>query len=313
MGSTQPPKHQFIQTVLIIPSGSPVPNATPTFTLPVLLLVHSKLKTRSTVREVLFALSWGVERYTFNRYNFNRYKTFVFRKMVKTKHSDKQRPRRKHSPKSSHKGDDIGDYTQKDLDYARDLWEKTKDLPKGQGHLTLRQISEASGVKLGTLNKRMTGKLPWMRNIGGKRTPRVLTRGNVSNRYTVSVEKNRISCAVSVDVWGGDTNLMSHCNLIGEEKDLANTCMLFARGGFPLTETQLRKLAFQLGQANRRYGFSPTKKIAGRKWLRGFLTETLSSIRKWHLICHYTEPSVLTLLRLKNGLISMKTGWTSGT
>ena len=64
---------------------------------------------------------------------------------------------------------------------------------------------------------------------------------------------------------------MSHCNLIGEEKDLANTCMLFARGGFPLTETKLRKLAFQLGQANRRYGFSPTKKIAGRKWLRGFL------------------------------------------
>ena len=122
-------------------------------------------------REVLFALSWGVERYTFNRYNFNRYKTFIFRKMVKTKHSDKQRPRRKHSPKSSHKGDDIGDYTQKDLDYARDLWEKTKDLPKGQGHLTLRQISEASGIKLGTLNKRTTGKLPWMRNIGGKRIP----------------------------------------------------------------------------------------------------------------------------------------------
>ena len=208
MGSTQPAKHQFIQTVLIIPNGSPVPNATPTFTLPVLLLVHSKLKTRSTVREVLFALSWGVERYTFNRYNFNRYKTFVFRKMVKTKHSDKQRPRRKHSPKSSHKGDDIGDYTQKDLDYARDLWEKTKDLPKGQGHLTLRQISEASDVKLGTLNKRTAGKLPWTRNIGGKRTPRVLTRGNVSTDTPYRLKKpyrlkNRIGCAVSVDVWGG--------------------------------------------------------------------------------------------------------------
>ena len=191
MGSTQPAKHQFIQTVLIIPNGSPVPNATPTFTLPVLLLVHSKLKTKSTVREVLFALSWGVERYTSNRYNFNRYKTFVLRKMVKTKHSDKQRPRRKHSPKSSHKGADIGDYTQKDLDYAKDLWERTKDLPKGQGHLTLREISEASGVKLGTLNKRTTGKLPWTRNIGGKRTPRVLTRGNVSTDTPYRL-KNRI-------------------------------------------------------------------------------------------------------------------------
>ena len=47
--------------------------------------------------------------------------------------------------------------------------------------------------------------------------------------------------------------------------------MTFARHGFPFTELKLRKLAYELAKANRRKGFSPEKKIAGKWWLKGFL------------------------------------------
>ena len=56
-----------------------------------------------------------------------------------------------------------------------------------------------------------------------------------------------------------------------EEKELAQLVMTFARHGFPFTELKLRKLAYELAKANRRKGFSPEKKIAGKWWLKGFL------------------------------------------
>ena len=50
--------------------------------------------------------------------------------------------------------------------------------------------------------------------------------------------------------------------------------MKFSDRGFPFTRIRLRVLAYQLALENKRTGFSPVKKMAGRYWLKGFL--------QWH-------------------------------
>ena len=45
--------------------------------------------------------------------------------------------------------------------------------------------------------------------------------------------------------------------------------MMYARRGFPFSDDQLCSLAFELAKQTRRPGFSPVKKRAGRKWLKG--------------------------------------------
>ena len=52
--------------------------------------------------------------------------------------------------------------------------------------MSLRDIADATGLTLGTLNKRTMGKLPWIKNVGGRRTPRVLTRGMYRLRVSVA-------------------------------------------------------------------------------------------------------------------------------
>ena len=46
--------------------------------------------------------------------------------------------------------------------------------------------------------------------------------------------------------------------------------MLYARRGFPFTEVQLCKLAYQIVVSEKKTGFSPIKKRAGRNWLKYF-------------------------------------------
>ena len=47
--------------------------------------------------------------------------------------------------------------------------------------------------------------------------------------------------------------------------------MMYARRGFPFSDDQLCSLAFELAKQTRRPGFSPVKKRAGRKWLKGYM------------------------------------------
>ena len=46
---------------------------------------------------------------------------------------------------------------------------------------------------------------------------------------------------------------------------------MYTRRGFPFSDDQLCSLAFELAKQTRRPGFSPVKKRAGRKWLKGFM------------------------------------------
>ena len=47
--------------------------------------------------------------------------------------------------------------------------------------------------------------------------------------------------------------------------------MMYARRGFPFSDDQLCSLDFELAKQTRRPGFSPVKKRAERKWLKGFM------------------------------------------
>ena len=46
--------------------------------------------------------------------------------------------------------------------------------------------------------------------------------------------------------------------------------MMYVHRGFPFTEVQLYKLAYQIAVAEKKTGFSPTKNRAGRSWLKYF-------------------------------------------
>ena len=46
--------------------------------------------------------------------------------------------------------------------------------------------------------------------------------------------------------------------------------MLYVRRGFPFIEVQLCKLAYQIAVSEKKTGFSPIEKRAGRSWLKYF-------------------------------------------
>ena len=58
---------------------------------------------------------------------------------------------------------------------------------------------------------------------------------------------------------------------VEQEADLVQTVTAFCRGGFPFKRKRLRQLAYEMATRNKRTGFSPTKGIAGKGWLRYFL------------------------------------------
>ena len=57
---------------------------------------------------------------------------------------------------------------------------------------------------------------------------------------------------------------------IDQEERLVSIVMLYACRGFPFTEVQLCKLAYQIAISEKETGFSPIKKRAGRNWLKYF-------------------------------------------
>ena len=56
--------------------------------------------------------------------------------------------------------------------------------------------------------------------------------------------------------------------------------MYYAQRGFPFSDDKLCQLAYELASKTRRKGFSPTQRMAGRKWLRGFLQRKPNLCRK---------------------------------
>ena len=57
---------------------------------------------------------------------------------------------------------------------------------------------------------------------------------------------------------------------LDQEERLVSIVMMYARRGFPFTEVQLCKLAYQTAVSEKKTGFSPIKKRAGRSWLKYF-------------------------------------------
>ena len=197
-------KLQSSLTFMTTRSGFCAKNANNFITSSVLLKAQRNLKRKLIEKASLFALLWGVDieiyRYAY-RYIQAIQKFGYFRMPKREKKTPLKRglpvnqpQKRKHSPSSSHKGGKIGTYTQQQLDDAKLLWEESLAKGPEEAKMSLRDIADATGLSLGTLNKRTTGKLPWIKNVGGRRTPRVLTRGMYRLRVSVAC----IGCVVSV-------------------------------------------------------------------------------------------------------------------
>ena len=56
--------------------------------------------------------------------------------------------------------------------------------------------------------------------------------------------------------------------------------MYYTCRGFPFSDDKLCQLAYELASKTKRKGFSPTKKMAGKKWLCGFLQRKQNLRRK---------------------------------
>ena len=66
-------------------------------------------------------------------------------------------------------------------------------------------------------------------------------------------------------------NALFYTVLLDQEDELDELVMYYAQRGFPFSDEKLCQLAYELASKTNRKGFSPTKKMAGRKWLRGLL------------------------------------------
>ena len=205
-------------TFMTTRSGLCAKNANNFIISSVLLKAQRNLKRKIIGKASLFALVWGVDieiyRYAY-RYMQAIQKFGYFRMPKREKKTPLKRglplnqpkEKQKHSPSSSHKGGKIGQYTQQQLDDAKILWEESLAKGPGEAKMSLRDIADATGLTLGTLNKRTMGKLPWIKNVGSRRTPRVLTRGMYRLRvlvacigcvYWLCVSVVCIGCVISV-------------------------------------------------------------------------------------------------------------------
>ena len=57
-----------------------------------------------------------------------------------------------------------------------------------------------------------------------------------------------------------------------EEEELAEHISKFAQSGFPFTTVKIQGLGFEYAQEQGIEGFSGIKKVAGRKWFKGFMS-----------------------------------------
>ena len=173
------------------PNGFVVKHATVSIIWSVLQWVLVKQKPNLTGEVTLYAHLWVVDRPKSYRY-IKRYKTLGLfshlempakvKKMKKICNLDVNKTPsgggkyKYRSPDSSHKGEPVAEYTQAQMDNAKALCEANLAKPPAE-RKTQRQVAEESRISLGTLSKRITGKVPWTCNVGRRRIPKVLTQG----------------------------------------------------------------------------------------------------------------------------------------
>ena len=68
--------------------------------------------------------------------------------------------------------------------------------------------------------------------------------------------------------------------MLDQEDELEELVMYYVCRGFPFSDDKLCQLAFELAYKTKRKEFSPTKKTAGHKWLRGYLQRKPNLRRK---------------------------------
>ena len=93
----------------------------------------------------------------------------------------------------------------------------------------------------------------------------------LASKITITKQENHIFCKRDVV---SPLHLVTPNSIklvIELEEELADVVYMFCERGFPFTEDRLCTLAYELAVANKRTGFSPTKKKAGRYWLKGYL------------------------------------------
>ena len=86
-----------------------------------------------------------------------------------------------------------------------------------------------------------------------------------------------------------------------EELDLARHISLFAQAGFPFTTTEIRSLGFEFAEERGIEGFSVVKKVAGRKWFKGFMNR--------HSGLGLKSPKLLSVYRAKCANRDVLDGW----
>ncbi|MCG8626975.1 MAG: hypothetical protein MJE68_33865 [Proteobacteria bacterium] len=98
--------------------------------------------------------------------------------MVKTKYSAKSKSGKARkethkinwNPKSSHKGEQLQQWSEEDMELAMSLWK--------EGKMSQRAIARETGIHVATLNKRFRGIVKGSgHRLGGKRVPKVLKQG----------------------------------------------------------------------------------------------------------------------------------------
>ena len=77
-----------------------------------------------------------------------------------------------------------------------------------------------------------------------------------------------------------------------EEQELAGHIGMFAQAGFPFTPQEIKFLAYEYADKNNIEGFSKLTKVAGRKWLRGFIRRHRSELS-------LKTPKLLSIYRAK--------------
>ena len=162
----------------------------------------------------------------------------------------------------------------------------------------MRAIAAQLQLPKSTVIERLSGRRKGHGHIaGGKRKARVLTDGKQAGHQVGHFNRNRnrfnqtckrVTKRVTSSVLCTTDPLCDYLSKlclcaqfsIEQEDELEDLVMYYARRGFPFTDEKLCQLAFGLASRTQRKGFSPIKKAAGRKWLRGYLKRKPNLQRK---------------------------------
>ena len=145
--------------------------------------------------------------------------------------------------------------------------------------MSMRMVAKTVGLSKTTVTERLTGRRR------GRGRLLEATGGAESSRKVICGIKRATKRAISSGI--GTCGPLDAAFFIclyffisAEEAELADVILYYANRGFPFTPARLKALAYDLGKANGRTGFSPIKKKAGRYWLKAFLARHPNIRRK---------------------------------